>query len=232
MKIELGKYYVTRDGRKVGPMKGCTGDFWSDPDLHNHAWCLDGTEWEPEFGVDKTHMDIVSEYTGVVGKTLKDLNVQVGDIVECVGWGDNPDCDMYVGRQYEILAQHPEYSFVGMCAWREGGYVPVFPSYTPKMLFKVISKAKHKVFGEMSPEEKGALLLAHHDGETIEFSFGGTRDWSEVTEPLFTDSHAYRVKPEPKVEEFVVKTPCGNYQLMYNTINGVTDTDSVKMEKI
>lgn len=35
-----------------------------------------------------------------------------------------------------------------------------------------------------------------------------------------------------KIEEFVVKTPCGNYQLMYKTINGVPDTDSVKMEKI
>ena len=48
MKIEEGKYYRTRDGRKVGPMRS--------------AWTPNGTQWWFKDG-DKTKLDLIAEWT-------------------------------------------------------------------------------------------------------------------------------------------------------------------------
>ena len=65
MKIEEGKCYRTRDGRKVGPMRGVTGDFVADHedfDLHNHVWTPNGTQWWVKDG-DKKKLDLIAEWT-------------------------------------------------------------------------------------------------------------------------------------------------------------------------
>ena len=57
-----------------------------------------------------------------------------------------------------------------------------------------------KLWREMSDAEKGALLLAHHQGEAIQLRHKGG-GWFEVEEPAFASTLAYRVKPKaPKVE--------------------------------
>lgn len=64
-----------------------------------------------------------------------------------------------------------------------------------------------KTWGEMTDAEKGALLLAHHEGKVIEYMRCGA-SWSEPI-PYWTDDCAYRVKPEPKepvVGEVVLHT--------------------------
>ena len=51
---------------------------------------------------------------------------------------------------------------------------------------------------DMTPEEKGALLLAHHEGKEIEYHSFGV-GW--VTErPNWFEWCRYRIKPQPKVE--------------------------------
>jgi hypothetical protein len=61
-----------------------------------------------------------------------------------------------------------------------------------------------RTWSEMTPKEKGALLLAHHEGKVIEYkSVQYEGDWHE-SNPFWLDHLAYRVKPEgPKVEEKV-----------------------------
>ena len=63
---------------------------------------------------------------------------------------------------------------------------------------------------DMTPEEKGALLLAHHEGKTIEYFVGGR--WLFLSMPSWGENCRYRVKPEP-VRETV--TLYGRKQKVY-----------------
>lgn len=50
MKIEVGKYYETRGGRKVGPMGLWNGYFDADmdqADLFESLWAHDGVNYPP-----------------------------------------------------------------------------------------------------------------------------------------------------------------------------------------
>ena len=61
-----------------------------------------------------------------------------------------------------------------------------------------------KLWRDMTAAEKGALLLAEHEGKVIQFwDKFGFEDWCDI-EPSWEDDSAYRVKPEPKVETVVV----------------------------
>ena len=98
-----------------------------------------------------------------------------------------------------------------------------------------------KLWRDMAPEEKGALLLAHHEGKEIEIM---SEKWVTSNKPIFHDVYAYRIKPKPKVE--VVKIfGSGNYwakdtsprqtdthRITFNTIDGKPDPASIKMEEL
>ena len=59
MKLEAGKYYITRDGRKVGPMKPY--DSWQNL----HPWVSDDLLWSAEgIGHEGRHpeQDIIAEW--------------------------------------------------------------------------------------------------------------------------------------------------------------------------
>lgn len=81
MKLEVGKYYRTRDGRKIGPL--------ADWNLLGSAykwrwggllWMLDGTA----FGGDNPHQDLIAEWSDAAPEvgTLQEIGAQVGDAVE------------------------------------------------------------------------------------------------------------------------------------------------------
>ena len=56
------------------------------------------------------------------------------------------------------------------------------------------------LWGNMTPEEKGALLLGWHEGKVIEvFGLLYPDMWCE-DDPCFYEDCAYRIKPEPKRE--------------------------------
>ena len=95
---------------------------------------------------------------------------------------------------------------------------------------------------DMTPEEKGALLLAHHEGKEIEYHSFGV-GW--VTErPNWFEWCRYRIKPQPKVEvveiygslEFTTWGRCkqdfDTHRITFNTIDGKPDPASIKMEEI
>jgi hypothetical protein len=61
-----------------------------------------------------------------------------------------------------------------------------------------------KLWKDMTPEEKGALLLAHHEGKEIEF-FASHNAWQGCEgSPSWISYYAYRVKPDPVRETLVV----------------------------
>lgn len=107
-----------------------------------------------------------------------------------------------------------------------------------------------KVWKDMTPEEKGALLLAHHEGKEIEYWYSDGSGWQTCfgnQEPGRTPQFAYRIKPEPKfelVEMGVINNRNGwqaytcltkispSHRITFNLIDGVPDCSSIKMEKL
>ena len=108
-----------------------------------------------------------------------------------------------------------------------------------------------KPWKDLSPEEKGALLLASHEGRTLQYWQRGTGGWADCNSVAGIHDHEfYRVKPEPVVEEVVMYTsrprnrPPGwgftadnceqdrTHKITFNLVDSVIDCSSVKMEKL
>lgn len=114
--------------------------------------------------------------------TLAELNVKPGDVFELANLMLAPCTLQSDGRI--LIGDGPEY----------------YGRYPKKghLMAHIVSRASAtlKIWGEMTDEEKGALLLAHHEGKAIESSASGA--WT-LCEPKWKPDAAYRVRPpEPK----------------------------------
>lgn len=82
----------------------------------------------------------------------------------------------------------------------------------------------YKPWRELSDTEKGALLLAHHEGKTIEHSVLGCEDWEPCLErPKWSHNIIYRVKPVAVTRILAYE----NYRIKFEVINGAPDCKSV-----
>ena len=107
--------------------------------------------------------------------------------------------------------------------------------YYPMKQEAPVTQGTPKTFGEMTPEEKGALLLGRHDGKTIEvasYKEGGKYLWCRCGwNHSWITSECYRVKPEPKVEtvaHFLYVN--GLKKITFTVTDGVVST-TVKVEE-
>ena len=107
----------------------------------------------------------------------------------------------------------------------------------------VVSRASDtpKLWRDMTPEEKGALLLAAHEGDVIQ-AHCEIYGWVRVY-PNWDTDRAYRIKPESKVKVVTLNGDGGYYwgiglnehdthKITFNLIDGKPDCASVKMECI
>ena len=105
---------------------------------------------------------------------------------------------------------------------------------------------------DMTPEEKGALLLAKHEGKAIEvFGIAYPDMWHVMWHeeyPVWLDDAAYRIKPEPKRETVVLVGrmstpdnwsfcaeewwPFDTHKITFDTIDGKPDPSSIKIEEV
>jgi hypothetical protein len=86
----------------------------------------------------------------------------------------------------------------------------------------------------MTPEQQGALLLAHHQGKTIE-KYDVSCSWSPlVCKPQWSVFNAYRIKQEPVVYVHTSLTGAtgSTYVLTYDTEDGVPVCSSVKLSQL
>ena len=172
MKIEEGKCYRTRDGRKVGPVR------------IKETWLP--TKWAV--------------------------------------WSDGENAYEVVG----LLAEDALSTEI-ISEWVDHYHVFDRSEFSPK------------IWRDMTPEEKGALLLAHHEGKVIEC--WNVEEWCAIDVPYWFDDCAYRVRPEPVRE---AKTLYGDpascfgselqrgdtHKITYNIVDGEPDCASIKMERI
>ena len=64
----------------------------------------------------------------------------------------------------------------------------------------------HRQWKDLTPEEKGALLLAYHEGEQIQTWMPVRHFWDDNPTPSWAETAAYRVKPEPEVKTVTIRT--------------------------
>jgi hypothetical protein len=83
--------------------------------------------------------------------------------------------------------------------------------------------AAPKLWRDMTPEEKGALLLAHHEGKLIESRWLG-ENWTPTCAPEWYLGASYRIRPEPKRETVTLYTaiPSSVYQWLDHRMEGDT----------
>lgn len=180
----------------------------------------------------------------MISATLKELNVQAGDVVELVSYEDGSPAVVYKGIAWTVYNKHPNidargpvacydhnghtgYTFVDTCAWK----------------YRVIANAyKPKTWYYMTPEEKGAILLAQYEGKEIEFyNPTGLRTWMKLTTRTFKDSVAYRVSQTKHVTlygpsadgSFVPTLVEGmTHSLTYAVVNDCIDSESIGIAEI
>ncbi len=159
-------------------------------------------------------------------KTLLELDVQPGDVVE-----DEYGFRKTVGHNSTGEFCHmtdQSMSFWGSPIWRIVSRSPDTP----------------KPWHDMTPEEKGALLLANHDGKVIEIVDSSTGAWVPARVPGWWPPAAYRVRPEPKPETVTLHgnatdevwgrgtTEYDTHRITFDLIDGRPDCDSIKMETL
>ena len=104
--------------------------------------------------------------------------------------------------------------------------------------FTIVSRAneptedKPKTWGEMTDAEKGALLLAHHQGVQVEYMLFVTGEWRVSPAPMWNSCHAYRIRKEPVREtvELFIKNAAGCG--WGETDIGLTGRDRIQFETL
>ncbi len=151
--------------------------------------------------------------------TLKELDVKPGDVVY-----------VHDAHNQYIIGENPH---------KTPGQVKATTGYHYDWrIATIISRANTpKLWRDMSDAEKGALLLAEHEGKVIEVYDNGK--WVKRSFPVWAYEAAYRIRPEPKVE---VVTMDGadirfsgfikGHRITFTTIDGKPDCASIKMEAI
>ena len=154
--------------------------------------------------------------------TLQELNVQPGDVVQ---WRD---CDAVTVSGWDLdRCYNTNQKF--------GGSISMDTSAQD---WRLISRASDtpKLWHDMTPEEKGALLLAAHEGRTVQLWHvrGG---WVDSVEFGAVDFIAYRVKPDDVRETvtlFWKRSDTGyNHEIgTIDLINGEPDPASIRMDRL
>ena len=169
-------------------------------------------------------------------KTFKELGYKAGDTVRCVNSNkEYPSHD--IGDTFELTPD----------PW--GELMSPKDYYGTLGDWELVCDPSDLTWGDMTPEQQGALLLAHHQGKTIELKGCVYNKWLDVCRPtpLWDKNMSFRIKPEPVVvsqksycitkggkltafrtEEHLSST----YVLTYDTEEGVPVCSSVKLSKL
>ena len=223
--IEEGKFYRTRDGRKVGPMLVWNWHSrwpWSDDES-------DGTDIWDDYGCSGVpDTMIVAEWTDEHETgTLAELNVKPGDRWEMV----ENEVEELVGDTGTIDKSGIAVSDTG------GGYRPENDEFYGRR-YRIVSRASQsdtpKLLKEMTDAEIGALVRAHKEGKVIQAVGGGRSEWIDC-DPQWRWDWAYRIRPEP-VRETVALTSfderAKGHRITFDLIDGKPDITSIRMEEL
>jgi len=179
-----------------------------------------------------------------MNKTFAELGYNVGDTVRCVdegssGFFDEGSTGFYeTGKEYVIDSYRKTPAIDGL-----------YNGFSAS--WELVSRAGltdaddgYPIWGDMTPEAQGALLLAEHNGAVVQEWNNGWKLW-QITDCSSRDNDTkYRVKPADPVvvthelsghhEGIWAFVPggCDTHTITYNMIDGVIDCASVQMMEI
>ncbi len=90
-----------------------------------------------------------------------------------------------------------------------------------KTLFEVVQGQPMQIFKDLTDNEKGALLLAQHNGEAIQCLAYFGQEWVLSSQPCWADDSFYRIIPKPKYKTTTVDT--GREMFKYVEIEALND---------
>jgi hypothetical protein len=166
-------------------------------------------------------------------KTFDDLGYKAGDTVRCTR--DNPYFSGYKVDDVFTL----KLGFEG--SLRAGSSDGSLGDW------ELVCDPSDLTWGDMTPEQQGALLLAHHQGKPIQVKSHASGRWVPIEHPLWTQETPYRIKLDPVVVHHEMHSgdheggiygfsgvKCSNstYVLTFDTEDGVPVCSSVKLSKL
>jgi hypothetical protein len=120
------------------------------------------------------------------------------------------------------------------CLWKDDG------TCDEGAKFNIVSEWPDEpltLWRDMTQEQKGALLLAHHEGKVIESTHKTLKGWISAIAPSWHPDRAYRVKHKPVVQTVTRYFKSGDgtfetHRITFNLIDNEPDCYSIKMEKM
>jgi hypothetical protein len=177
----------------------------------------------------------------MTGRTLKELDVKPGDVVQAKGGNF---VKIAIGPSGEYLRASD------MAGLNSTGRIWCLVSRaTPPSDAEPVTSytgGSPSLWRDMTPEQKGALLLAHHE-KPGSVEFWNVTIWETLKGLGWMDDYAYRIKPEPKREAVTMVGGQANgwgfyqqqkrainttHRITFDTIDGKPDPASIKMEEL
>lgn len=165
--------------------------------------------------------------------TLREIGARMGDIVELIALNVEEYQDD-VGTHWTVNNNCDAENYSGEIVYAKN-------DKRIGRMWRIIRRASHP-FNTLTAEEKGAFLLANHEGKIIEMSLDGV-NWERSYTPQWIGSACYRVKAD-EVKEVVIYSMSDlttwldkeygldTHRITFNLVNGKPDCASVKMEEI
>ena len=224
LQIEAGKYYITRDGRKIGPMVHAGGDAYDAPfvwgTLGGGVWAHNGEDGSVSGPIgSETPGDLVAEWVAEVG-SLVDIGARPGDTVMLV---KNGICGRHsVGCIGKVVLRDGALRTEGKDMNRGDSFGHKFRIVT-KHLSDLTSI--EKPFGLLSPDVQEALRA--HGGPYETFR---SRGWRHVDGPQWVMTNVYRVKPKPIVETLKRSLHGDDFMgyVAIDAVDGVLDWSTIR----
>jgi hypothetical protein len=166
-------------------------------------------------------------------KTFEELGYKAGDTVRCTGT-EEYFSGYKAGDVFTLELNAFGNIGADMCNGSLGDW-------------ELVCDPSNLTWGDMTPEQQGALLLAHHQGKTIELISHASGRWVYSEYPQWTQDTSYRIKPEPVVVHHEMhsvlykrtiigfaegKNTGSEHVLTYDTEDGVPVCSSVKLSQL
>jgi hypothetical protein len=168
-----------------------------------------------------------------MNKTFDDLGYKAGDTVRCTR--DNPYFSGY--RVDDVFTL--KLGFEG--SLRAGSSDGSLGDW------ELVCDPSDLTWEDMTPEQQGALLLAHHQGKTIQVNSFATGLWTRLKHPMWNNNAPYRIGIDSVVVHHEMhsvlyggniigfaegKQTASKHVLTYTSEDGVPVCSSVKLSKL
>lgn len=163
-------------------------------------------------------------------KSFNELGFKVGDAVICT----KTEIPEYVNGCTYILVDF------------YGDNVPSIDGYAGQSGdWETVCEDGSKYWSDLTNNEKGLLLLAHHNNEKIQYRSSTYDEWVNIDYPNWEPCEIYRAKPKPVIMShkffssdnmnswYNGEESCDNtHEMTYVTVDTVVDMSSVKFKEI